>query len=79
MPYPRHKPAPEEAMDRTVFEGENTLCQTIRDMYHMTEDPEIRLKLRVALTMSKSMCRKLMEYRDKYGPAGKTQFQDGIE
>lgn len=77
MPYRRHLPVSERQMDRRIYEGENTICQTIRDMYHLTDNPDIRLKCRLAMSMAKSMCIKLMEYRDIYG-AKEPEFQDGI-
>lgn len=77
MPYPRHKPVSERQMDRRIYEGENTICQTIRDMYHLTDNQDIRLKCRLAMSMAKAMCVKLMKYRDIHG-AKATEFQDGI-
>lgn len=65
-------------MDRRIYDGENTVCQTLRDMYHLTEDQGIRLKCRVAMSMAKAMCRKMMEYRDEFGPTTGPEFQDGI-
>lgn len=77
MPYKKHTPVSERMMDRRIYEGEHTICQTIRDMYHLTDNEEIRLKCRLAMSMAKSMCEKLMQYRDKYG-ATQATFQDGI-
>ena len=77
MPYPRHKPVSEKAMNRKIYEGENTICQTIRDMYHISDNQDIRLKCRLAMAMAKAMCVKLMEYREIYG-AKEPEFQDGI-
>ena len=66
-------------MDRHIYDGENTICQTIRDMYHMTDNADIRLKCRLAMSMAKSMCKRMMYYRDLYGPSdGEGRFQDGI-
>ena len=76
MPYPRHNPAPEADMEKRM-KGDNTLCNTIRDMYHMTEDPEIRLKLRLAFSMGKAMCERLTYYKTKYGQY-QSEFNDGI-
>lgn len=42
---------------------EFTICQRLRDLYHMTDDPEIKLGLRVCVNMAKAMNRKLQEYK----------------
>ena len=55
-----------EAVHPNVMEkefGQNTICQTLRDCYHMTDDPDIRLNLRIAVAMAKAMTRKLREYK----------------
>lgn len=76
MPYPRHRPASEEEMDKRM-KGENTICNTLREMYHMTDNPEIKMKCRIAFSMGKKMCAKLMEYHEKYGPK-RSEYLDGI-
>jgi len=65
MPYPRREPVPESEMDRTRYEGHHSVCQTLRDIYHMTENPDIRLKLRLAMAMTKAMNEKLQYYKHK--------------
>jgi hypothetical protein len=77
VPYKHREPVPERVMDRKIYEGENTLCQTIRDMYHMTSNQDIRLKCRLAMAMGKAMCEKLSKYKEKYG-LGNPEYQDGI-
>lgn len=42
----------------------NTICQTLRDIYHKTDDKEIKLKCRIAVAMAKAMENKLTEYKD---------------
>lgn len=76
MPYKRRIPVPEEEMeyplatehqmDESRYEGHHTICQTLRDIYHMTEKEEIKLKCRLAMAMSKAMNEKLKWYRAKY-------------
>ena len=39
-----------------------SLCQTLRETYRMTTDENIRLNLRIAMSMAKAMDRKLKEY-----------------
>jgi hypothetical protein len=79
MSYKRLNPVPEEEMDgkdeaivpvhetemlRTRYLGHHTICQTLRDIYHLTDNPEIKLKLRLASAMSKHMQAKLKWYRE---------------
>lgn len=63
MPYPHRDPVPVSEMDRGRYEGHHSICQTLRDMYHMTEDEAIRLKLRLAMAMAKAMNQKLQDYK----------------
>ena len=56
----------EEDMEKRM-KHPNTICNILREMYHMTNDPEIRLKCRLAFSMGKAMCDKLMQYREIYG------------
>jgi len=77
MPYRRHEPVSEAEMDRKRYDGDNTLCQTLRDMYHLTTDPVIMLKCRLAFSMSKAMCKRLTAYKEKYG-IQQPEYQDGI-
>jgi hypothetical protein len=43
-----------------------TICQVLRDIYHASTDKDIRLKLRVAVSMAKSMDKKLRKYKPHY-------------
>lgn len=63
MSYKRREPVPESKMLKTKYEGHHTICQTLRDIYHLTENEEIRYKCRVAVAMAKAMQDKLKEYR----------------
>jgi len=74
--YPRHNPVSEVEMEKKM-KGENTICNTLREIYHMTDDLEIRFKCRLAFAMGKSMCDKLMQYRETYGHRD-SEYQDGI-
>jgi hypothetical protein len=42
---------------------ENTICELLRQTYHLTDNDTIRTNLRVAITMAKKMGNKLSEYR----------------
>jgi hypothetical protein len=76
MPYKRYDPAPEADMDKRM-KGDNTLCNILRDMYHLSNDPGVKLKCRLAFSMGKAMCQKLTEYKQKYGMS-ETEYEDGI-
>jgi hypothetical protein len=65
MPYPRHEPVSEKEMERTRYEGHHTICQTLRDIYHLTDNKEIKDKCRLAVAMAKAMHEKLKEYANK--------------
>jgi hypothetical protein len=65
MPYPRHEPVSEKEMERTRYEGHHTICQTLRDIYHLTDNKEIKDKYRLAVAMAKAMHEKLKEYANK--------------
>lgn len=55
------EPCPIEMMQ--FKNQENTICELLRQTYHMTEDDKIRINLRVAVTMAKKMGTKLSQYR----------------
>lgn len=69
MPYPHHEPIDIKEMDRARYDGHHSICQFLRDIYHLadngeTNKEEIRLKARVAMSMAKSMLNKLKEYKE---------------
>ena len=41
----------------------DTICQQLREIYNLESDPEIKLKLRICVSMAKAMDRKLKEYK----------------
>lgn len=57
-------PAPLEDMNKHRWDGHHTVCQTLREIYRMTNDPEIKLKCRLAMAMTKAMHEKLKEYKN---------------
>lgn len=65
MPYKKYEPIEEKIMDKTRFEGHHSICQMLRDIYHMTEDQEIKIKCRIGMSMTKSMHRKLKKYKEQ--------------
>lgn len=60
---PKREPAPLWEMDKKRWEGHHSICQTIRDIYHLTDNEELKLKCRVAMSMTKAMHSKLKEYK----------------
>lgn len=69
MPYKRRQPVPEAVMDNTRYNGHHTICQTLRDIYHITDNPDIKLKCRLGMAMAKAMQERLKYYKNKYEPA----------
>jgi DNA topoisomerase VI subunit B len=55
----------EEMMDKVRYEGHNSVCQYLRNIYHLTDNTEIKFKCRVAMSMTKKMHEKLKEYKSK--------------
>ncbi len=64
---PKRPPAPLEEMDKSRWEGHHSICQYLRDIYHMTEDEELRLKCREAMAMTKAMHERLKKYKGMEG------------
>lgn len=58
----KYKPMSEKAMDLPGRQG--TICQTLRDIYHVVSDESVQYKLRVCMAMAKAMNKKLKEYRN---------------
>jgi len=61
---PQPYPVAESEMDRSRWEGHHSVCQTLRDIYHLTDNSEIKLKCRLAMAMTKAMHEKLKEYKN---------------
>jgi glycosyltransferase involved in cell wall biosynthesis len=57
----KHEPVSEQEMD--WISPLNTICETIRGIYSLTDNPEARLKCREATAMAKAMSRKLTQYK----------------
>ena len=84
MPYPHREPVSESEMDRHRYDGHHSICQTLRDIYHITDNPDGKLKCRLAMAMAKAMTRKMQAYRDivnekdKQIVEGEEKFEDGL-
>lgn len=66
MPMRRHEPVPEKLMING-HDGHHTICQTLRDIYSLTDNKEIKLKCRIGMSMAKSMHNRLKFYRKTVG------------
>ena len=63
VPYKRHKPVSEKEMLNEKYHGHHTVCQTLREIYIITDSKEIKDKCRLAMPMTKSMHEKLKKYK----------------
>jgi len=72
MPYKRVDPVSDGEMGRKRYENHFTICQKLREIYAMTDDPEIKLRCRVAVAMAKRMHQALKDYR-VYRESGENQ------
>ncbi len=62
-PYKHHEPVDISEMDRSRYQGHHSICQKLRDIFHMTENEEIKIELRICMSMAKSMNSKLQDYK----------------
>lgn len=65
MPYKHRDPVPEREMEVSDYKGHHTICQTLRDMYHETDDTNIKIKLRLCMAFAKAMNDKLQWYKHR--------------
>jgi hypothetical protein len=57
------EPALLEDMDKKRYAGHHSICQTLRDIYHMTDNDDVKLKCRLAVSMAKAMHEQLKKYK----------------
>jgi hypothetical protein len=62
---PPVKPYLKRNMYRERLHGYNTICSTIRDVFLLSTDEQVKLKCRVAMRMAKSMYNKMKENKLK--------------
>ena len=60
MTLHEHEPISEAEMRKRP--GPYTVCRVLRDIYFSTDNEHIKLKCRVATSMTKAMTKKLFEY-----------------
>lgn len=66
MSYKRKEPVSIEEMNLTDYEGHHSICQFLRDIFHMTDNEEIKMKCRIGMTMTKVMHLQLKKYKALY-------------
>ena len=66
MPYKHREPVSISEMDRGRYGGHRTICQTLRDIYHIIDNEDVKLKCRLAMAMAKAMNDRLQYYKHKY-------------
>lgn len=73
----KHKPIEEYQMEKSF--PDCTICETVRQIYKLTDDMKIRLLCRLAVAMGKAMDAKLRSYKEDWGKEfwDKTSDQGG--
>lgn len=59
----KHDPAPEKLMGPPKPRQRNTICQTLRQIYHESDNEKVKYDTRVAMSMAKAMVKKLKKYK----------------
>jgi hypothetical protein len=75
MPYEHAEPISLDWMDKHRYDGHNSICQKLRDIYRMTDNEEIKLNCRIAMTMAKKMHEKLKEYKTQWDAQQKSKLE----
>jgi len=65
MPYKRIDPIDESVMKKMRYQGHFTICETLREIWRMTDNEDIKYKCRLAVAMAKKMQEKLKYYKEK--------------
>jgi len=61
----RPEPADLSHFNMRIYGSHNTICQELREIYHMIDNEEAKLKVRVAMSMAKKIVDKLREYKNE--------------
>ena len=59
------KPYPESSMSTEKL-ANNTICGVLRDIYKLTNNPEVKLLARIGVSMAKKMSNRLHFYHNNY-------------
>ena len=62
--FNRPDPIDMDKLNMRIYGSRNTICQELREIYYMSEDEEVKLKVRVAMAMAKKMAAKLIWYKE---------------
>jgi hypothetical protein len=73
MSYKRREPVSEREMLKDRYEGHHTVCQTLRDIYALTENEYIKYKCRLAMAMVKAMHKRLKKYKKMFDEQNESQ------
>jgi hypothetical protein len=73
MSYKRREPVSEKEMLKDRYEGHHTVCQTLRDIYALTENEDIKYKCRLAMAMCKAMHKRLKKYKKMFDEQNESQ------
>ena len=65
MPYEKVEPISVKHMTNKRYHGHNTICEKLREIYMLTDNADIKMKCRVAMSMVKKMHNRLKYYREK--------------
>lgn len=76
MPYKRRAPVSEGEMDLKRYDGHHSVCQTLRDIYHLTDNSEVKMKCRLAMAMTKAMHERLKEYKAIHEKSVSQEYDD---
>jgi len=61
----RPEPISLDEVNMRLRGSKNTICQELREIYHMVDDEAVRLKIRIAMSMGKRMAKKLITNREE--------------
>lgn len=68
MALHKHEPIHEGFMLRK--NRKFTICELLRQTYWASDDPQVKLNIRIAVSMAKSMTRKLRKYKADWDKEG---------
>ena len=63
--YQKVEPVDIAVMKKKRYHGHNTICEKLREIYMLTDNEDIKLKCRIAMTMSKKMHERLKKYKEE--------------
>jgi len=64
MSYEKVEPVSVGVMQKKRYHGHNTVCEKLREIYMLTDNEDIKMKCRIAMTMTKKMHQRLKKYKE---------------